>query len=239
VPSATVNAERVSASRDIPGVGRLDFEQTERRREYWLLPDGGQRRIRLSSVTTVLEWIWPQSSLVNWYKREPNAAAISEQGIARGKEVHRFLETWFRDGILLRFSDFDEAHRPWIQGAARFILEHDPAPVEVERLVCHPELRYAGRLDLLADLHGQRTLLDFKTSRGGNVYAKAHVQTWAYALADFRCGGEPVERRVVVGFSDSGGFEIVESPDAEQLWQKGLEYLDAMKPFMRACGERV
>jgi hypothetical protein len=236
----TATAERVSVSREIPGVGRLDFEQTERNRGYWLLPEGGQRRQRLQSVTSILELIWPQAGLINWLKREPDAAAKSQAGIDRGKATHAFLETWFRDGVLRPFSDFDPEYRPWLQAAARFIYEQNPTPVEVERLVCHPELRYAGRLDLLARIADdpRLTLWDFKTSRDGNVYSKAHLQTWAYALADRRCGGEPIERRAVVGFSDHGTYEIRESPDAEQVWGTGLKHLEAMNAFMRAVGER-
>lgn len=234
--TATVNAVKGTASRYIPGVGRLDFAQTDRRREYWLLPDGGQRRRRLPSVTTILGDTWSQAGLLNWYKREPNAAALLMEGQDRGKAVHRWVESAM-GGTVLPFSDFEADYRPWVQAAARFMFEHQPEAIDIERLVCHPELGYAGRLDLLAMLDGQRTLLDFKTSAGGNVYAKAHVQTWAYALADERCGGDPIERRVVVGLSGDGSYRIVESPAAGELWECCIALSAAQKAFLRLLGE--
>jgi hypothetical protein len=241
--AATVNTERVSVSRDIPGIGRLDFEQTDKRREYWLLPEGNQRRVRLPSVTTILRDTWPKPQLLEWYAREGNASAILAAASARGKSVHRFIETYFRDGILLPFSEFDPAIRPWLQGAARFIWERQPEPAQdgVERLVCHPELRYAGRLDLLAREAGdsQLTLWDFKTNPQGNVYAEAHVQAWAYALADFKCGGEPIGRRAVVGLSERGTYEVVQSPDAEELWGLLIQTRESMRNYLRLVGEAV
>src|SRR4051812_44030565 len=96
--SATTNADNVSVSREIRGVGRLDFEQSERRRDYWLLPEGAQRRTRLPSVTSILRDTWPKPALLEWYAREPNASAILKTASERGKAVHRFVETYLTTG---------------------------------------------------------------------------------------------------------------------------------------------
>lgn len=242
----TMNAERVTASRVIAGVGRLDFEQTETRngkgrRDYWFLPEGGQRRVRLTSVTGILRDTWPKTALYEWYMREgAGAAAILADSQARGKAVHRFLETYLRDGVILPFSDFEPHYKPWLQGAARFIFEEDPQPVAdgVERLVCHPELRYAGRPDLIATSRSfpELTVFDYKSNAEGNVYAEAHVQTWAYALADYRCGGDPIKHRVAVGINDQGKFRLVQGPDAEAVWGHTLTFNNSMKSFVRVLG---
>jgi hypothetical protein len=236
-------AERTSLSREIPGVGRLEFEETEKRREYWLLPEGGQRRARLPSVTTILGNVWSDQSLLQWTMREPNARQMRDEGIERGKDAHRFIETYLRDGVLLPFSDFTPTSKPYLQGAARFIFEREPEPVTdgVERLVCHPELRYAGRLDLLAVLNDSPalTLLDYKSNPKGNVYAKAHVQMMGYAIADKRCGGEPIERAAVIGLTAEGTYRFVQTPmdEASQTWLEANSYDGTIKRLLKALGE--
>ena len=241
--TTTMNAERVSATRTIPGVGRLDFEQTDKRRDYWFLPEGGQRRQHFESVTGVIRQTWAKPELIDWAaKLGRGVYEVREEGVKRGKRVHLFLETYLRDGVLLPFSDFEPGDKPYLQGAAEFIFTEDPQPAEdgVERLVCHPELRYAGRPDLIATLRrwpGELALCDYKTNPGGNIYAEGHLQTWAYSLADFRCGGAPITRRAIVGLSDSGKHRIVESPDGEQLWQLALQFQGALRAFLKAIGE--
>jgi len=239
----TMNAERVTISREIAGIGRLDFEQTDKRRDYWLLPEGAQRRGRLVSVTSILRDTWPKTALMEWYLREgANATTILADAKERGRQVHRFLETYLRDAVILPFSDFEPSYKPWLQAAASFIFEEDPqpAPEGVERLVCHPDLRYAGRPDLIATCRSwpsDLTLFDYKTNPEGNVYAEAHVQTWAYALADFRCGAPAIARRVVVGMSAEGKYRLVPSPDAEEVWGHCLSMHASMQAFLRVLGQ--
>lgn len=238
---ATASAEREVVSREIAGVGRLDF--TEDPHAYWLLPEGGQRRTRLPSVTGILADTWSDRALLEWYMREPNPRELRDEGMARGKDAHRFIETYLKTGELLPLTDFEPQRRPYIQGAARFIFECDPQPVAdgVERLVCHPELRYAGRLDLLAVLNDSPalTLLDYKTNPKGNVYAKAHAQMIGYAVADARCGGETVERCAVVGLNEEGGYRLVPTPmdEAARVWASAIAHATEIKALTKALGE--
>jgi hypothetical protein len=241
---ATATVERVTLSREIAGVGRLDFEQTEKRRDYWLLPEGNARRVRLPSVTTILGDTWSDRGLLEWYMREPNARAVRDESAERGKDVHHFVETFMREGVLLPFADFAPDRRPYLQGAARFLFERNPIAVNegVERLVCHPELRYAGRLDLLAVCNDSPalTILDFKSNPQGNIYAKAHVQLLGYAVADRRCGGELIERATVVGLTEQGTYRLVETPmtEAADTWASALAHYTQIKGLLKTLGER-
>jgi hypothetical protein len=240
----TTNTESVSVYRDIPEVGRLEFSQsTDRngreRREYWLLPEGGQRRSRLPSVTTILRDTWPKPNLLEWYAREPNASAILANASHRGKNVHRFVETFLTTGDLLDFADFPQDHRGFLRGAAQFLWEYDPEPLAVERLICHPELRYAGRLDLiarLADAPDLVTLVDFKSNPKGNVYREAHVQCEGYRIADERCGGQHIDRVLIVGLSEEGDVNVVTSNTdaAAVVWTAALEWHGHLKRLEKA-----
>jgi hypothetical protein len=237
----TTNAEAVTATREIEHVGRLDFQQSERRREYWLLPEGAQRRARLPSVTTILRDTWPKPALLEWYAREPNASAILANASVRGKNVHRFVETYLTTGELLGFDRFPDDHRGFLKGAARFLFEYAPTPATdgVERLICHPELRYAGRLDLLAylaDAPDVLTLVDFKSNPRGNIYNEAHVQCAAYRMADERCGGDPIGRTLLVGLAEDGSVKPVDGNDheARKVWGSALDWHSQIKRLEKA-----
>ena len=139
-------AERVTLTREIEGIGRLDFEQTDKRRDYWLLPEGGTRRIRLPSVTTIIRDTWPKPELLEWYAREGNASAILAAAAERGKLVHHFVETW-ANGEIPSLADLSpEDCRPYLRAPPGSSSRSTPQIVASERLICHPEQRYAGRL---------------------------------------------------------------------------------------------
>jgi hypothetical protein len=229
--------EAVSIARELPGIGTLEFVESDKRREYWLLPEGGQRRTRLPSVTSVLRDTWPKPQLLEWYAREgANASAVLANASRRGKAVHKFLETFLTTGELLPWDVFPRDFRPFLEGAARFIWTYDPKPVAVERLVCHPEHRYAGRLDLLAGVEGALTLVDYKSNPKGVVYPEAHVQAAAYSIADHRCGGEPVERVLLIGLGEDGSMHPVEGnvSEAKKVWGSALDFYTQIGRLKRA-----
>lgn len=234
----TATAETAgSVVRSIPGVGTLEFIETDKRREYWLLPEGGQRRTRLPSVTSILRDTWPKPQLLEWYAREGvKAAGLLAAAQTRGKAVHRFLETFLSTGELLPWDVFPREFRPFLEGAARFIWTYDPKPLAVERLVCHPEFRYAGRLDLIAGIEGALTLVDYKSNPKGAVYREAHVQTQAYAMADHRCGAEPVERVLLIGLGEDGSMNPVEGNvnEARKVWASALDFYNQIKRLEKA-----
>jgi hypothetical protein len=57
----------------------------------------------------------------------------------------------------------------------------DLTPRLIEQTVWSRTHKYAGTMDLLADVHGVPTLVDFKTGKA--VYAEAHLQNVAYQVA--------------------------------------------------------
>jgi hypothetical protein len=210
VAAATV--ERVTLSREIAGVGRLDFEQTEKRARTGCCPRATSaasacpRSPRSSAIRG------PRARLLNWSgsiarARTPSAVRDESAGDRQGRAPLR-RDVYERRGAAALRPTSAETAGPYLQGAARFLGEYAARAVHegIERLICHPELRYAGRLDFLGVLNDSPalTLLDYKTSAGGNFYAKAHAQLAGYAVADKRCGGETIERYGVVGINEPG-----------------------------------
>lgn len=74
--------------------------------------------------------------------------------------------------------------------AARFLDTWEVDPLAHEALVFHGEDRWAGRLDLVADLRGGgRWLLDWKTGRTG-IWPEVSLQLAAYAHATHLVHGD-------------------------------------------------
>lgn len=224
-------------SRTIPGVGLIEFEESEKSRAYWFTAEGNKRRTRLPSVTTVLRGTWPKPQLLEWYAQHGRETeTLLERASERGKAVHDFVAQFMESGELMSFGLFPEAHRGYVQAAASFLYDFYPQPVAVERLVVHPEFRYAGRLDLIAMVEGERLLLDFKTNTHGRIYAEAHVQATAYAIADERCGGEPIAGTLLVGLAEDGTYNPVRGVDGSKVWGMLRSAYDELAKFEKATG---
>lgn len=167
---------------------------------------GAVQAERLGELTDVPEedYAWRIRSL------GLGASAKRDEGADRGTVIHEAMQG-LAEGRVPNPADVPGAARPWIQGAMRAWLALEITPGNVilsEEIVAHPELRYAGRPDLVAKIDGVVTLLDYKSGRG-RVYGEAHFQTRLYQMA-LACCGIPVERIVLVGIADDGGFELID-----------------------------
>lgn len=145
------------------------------------------------------------------------ASAKRDEGADRGHAIHDAFHKLAVDGRSPNPADFPMMARPWVQGAMRAWLAMNPKLIAAEEMVCHPELMYAGRPDLIATVSGKRTLIDYKTGKG-KVYDAAHYQTRLYAMALRFFDLEP-EEILIVGIDDQGSFELIrcEATEADAL----------------------
>jgi hypothetical protein len=143
------------------------------------------------------------------------ASAKRDGGADRGHAIHAAFESLARFDMLPKREALPQAWWPWLQGCAGAWLELAPSPVEIEDMVAHPLLGYAGRPDLVARVDNALTLIDYKTGKG-KVYDQAHYQTRLYEMARVACGLTPVDRIVIVGIDDQGGYQLVECEASEQ-----------------------
>jgi hypothetical protein len=233
----TATEEPVTLERKVAGMGTIQFEEGVRRdgktyRNYWLLKEGGARRERLTSVTTILRATWPKPGLLEWYAREGAGVDTAlEKASARGRSVHHFVEHFMTTGDLLDFDFYPPEYAPYLTGAARFLWEKNPMPLAVERLVAYPELGYAGRLDLIALMDGEPTLLDFKSNPSGRIYPEAHVQAHAYRIAEKRCTGAEVEATSLVAIAEDGTYRVQRGADASKMWGAVLDFHKTLARF--------
>jgi hypothetical protein len=122
-----------------------------------------------------------------------------------GASVHAWIE-----GFLL--SPYTPPPLPQGEEAQRavesFLLwwrERPRIPALSEAIVAHPELGFAGKLDLLL---GDGTLLDFKTSKA--IYPEYELQLGAYALALEAWEEIRARRGMILRLGKDGSFEAKE-----------------------------
>lgn len=142
-------------------------------------------------------------------------SAKKQQGADRGTILHSVFEALAEGKPVPNPSEFPALALPWLRGAVR--AWHALGVTEVvaaETMVCHPELLYGGRPDLVAVADGKLTLLDYKSGKGF-AYPEAHYQTRLYDMALRESADIKVERIVIVAVGDDGGFDLPECEASE------------------------
>lgn len=127
----------------------------------------------------------------------------SKKATDTGSEVHDWIEA-FVSGQVKEFPE-DAKARAAIERFIDWWHERDREPLLSEEIVAHPELLYAGKVDLmLAD----GTLVDFKTSKA--LYREHELQLGGYALALEAWSGVKAKRGLLVRLGKDGSFEARE-----------------------------
>jgi hypothetical protein len=169
----------------------------------------------VQGVTTILGDGIPKPGLINWAATTTAGYAVdhwddlaaetpsarlrrlerarfesSGAAAARGTDVHK---------LAMRLAAGEEVDVPedltgYVDAYLQFVADWQPRELVVEAPVFHRAYRYAGTLDLIAELvDGANWLLDWKTG-GKGIYVETAVQLAAYRHAEFYLGrgGEEV-----------------------------------------------
>lgn len=177
-------------------------------RHVYSFNDGSTVVAGLPSVTTVIKVLDKSGPLVGWAKRETAACAVRnldmlvqmreaggdaaavnwlkqipdyqrDSAADIGSRVHRLVEQ-LANGMEPEVTD-EEA--PYVASYRAFLAAYRPRFLAVEEMVCSLRHSYAGTLDAIAVIGGERWLLDVKT--GSGVYPETALQLAGYAAADF------------------------------------------------------
>ena len=189
----------------------LDGEPQQRR----YLIDGE----RLVNVTTILNTLSKGDALIHWavnLEREgQDWRDVRDEAAHRGHGQHHLLLQSML-GERTSLSDLSEEYRPWGQAGFRWLRDREPKVIEAERMIANPEHGYAGRFDLLTEVDGERTLVDFKTisqwkrDRKGNLcppYDENPLQLDLYSGALEASGYEPATRGLIVRLGPDGNYD--------------------------------
>ena len=146
---------------------------------------------------------------------------VSNRAKSRGTAVHDIVECWKQNDIKIEttpeLQPFADAFYQWLQ-------DIKPVKLESEKTIINYKEGYAGTLDLLVEIDGQKAVVDVKTSKDGETYRDAFLQVSAYlgALSD-------VKRGFVLGLGENGKYtfkEVDPSIDAFLACKKIYEYLN-------------
>lgn len=156
-----------------------------------------------------------QKRLRNWHERNgSNSETLRQQATERGKAIHRLIEARFKGEEIECPPELTEF---WEE--ARKILGAIGEVSAIEKPVYHPQLQYAGTLDLLAHWQGLLTLFDFKTSyreKRAQWLTDAQLQIAAYRGA----------YESLFGLSIPQGLIVVITPNTVQLFTLLKEELE-------------
>lgn len=159
---------------------------------------------KVPGVTTFIGDGVPKPALVNWAANATADAALDrwdeltamkpaarldalkkaryadrDAAANRGTAVHGLAEKLVA-GEQVPVPDELAGH---VESYVRFLDEFDVQPFLIEAVVMSHRHGYAGTLDLVADIAGERWLLDIKTSRSG-IFGETALQLAAYRYAD-------------------------------------------------------
>ena len=194
------------------------------------------------SVTTVLEKTASpedQERLRKWRHKlnqihgTDSAAILCTEAKSRGTRLHEAIAHHLA-GETLELDE--ESASYWEQ--AKPIVKALTNPRHCEQRVYHPEYRYAGTLDLVADWQGKPTVIDWKTSYRMKrlTWLKDYqLQTAAYAKAYEWIHRSPIEQTLIVILSPERAQLFVFEPDEiSQHWQKWKDRLNQFYLFSHA-----
>jgi hypothetical protein len=155
-----------------------------------------------------------------------------------GSEVHSLVEWTIRTELMQKVGP-----SPKIRDAAQwaFMAWEDwkksvhLKPIAVEQVVYSKQYGYAGTLDLLAEVNGVLTVIDWKTGKA--VYGEAHLQNAAYRWAIREMGHGDPRQGIVVRLpknTEDPEFEAVVADDEAQSFDTFLHVME----LWRWCQEK-
>lgn len=142
----------------------------------------------------------------------------------RGTEIHKLGEAVVSGEPV----DVREELAEHVRGYIAFLESFDVRPMATEAMIANRRHWFAGKFDLLAEIHGKVWLLDLKTSR--NVYAETALQCAAYASAELcivngTLVGFPRVDRIGVVHVTENGTRLYNLGDIPQAFDEFLSCL--------------
>ena len=158
---------------------------------------------------------------------------ISSDAAEIGTSVHKYIEECIK--FKLRGKDAltydslpDEPDNKQAQNSIsafrKWYADNNVKFISAEEKVYHPELKYAGTVDAVAEVNDEFCVIDFKTSKA--IYSSHHLQCAAYASCVADMYGRDVECSYVLRLDKlSGEFEAAKSTELDDNLRGFLGFL--------------
>lgn len=142
----------------------------------------------------------------------------NDEAMARGTFVHEATAIMDKG---LELEEVPEEYEPFIRAYMKFMSSSGAEPVLIEQPVYNALYRYAGTLDRLYLINGERWVADIKT---GSVPDWAPIQLAAYAS----CLEPPTWKRVAINLREDGSYKVISYP--ARTWHSDMDvFLSAMR----------
>jgi hypothetical protein len=136
------------------------------------------------------------------------ADLIARQAAGKGSKAHKAIENHLKHiiepkKVFKSTLTLDENEQKTFKGWLKWWNASGLTPITMEKRVYHPELNYAGTMDLYAqDADGKHVVVDWKRSK--RIYDEYALQNWAYRYAWEREGND-VDYGLIVRLDREGG----------------------------------
>jgi len=187
-------------------------------------------KVLYPSVTSIISFI-SREKFASWRARvgEKEANRKNKHATTRGTKLHRVFEEYLQNGD---YKSLDEYQTPLIQlmfGSAKSYLDEKLSNIyQQETNMYSDRLCLAGTVDLICDVDGELSIVDFKTSEKAKPeewLEDYFVQLSAYwAMFSERTGVVP-KKLVVFLVAESGEVQIVERTNP-------LDYLKTLRNYV-------
>lgn len=181
----------------IPQFPELTFE--EQKHIYRL------NGMMLPSVTTLMK---PLSE--DFY--DGISPEVLDRAAKRGTAIHNAVENFAQFGI----EDITPEYAGYFRAFLSWWKARKPEPLAKEHRVYHKVLLYAGTVDLICEIKGRLTLVDYKSSASVNSKL-CGVQLEGYDRA-LESHGIKVDDRIILHLTKNGVFEEVPFQRSQKCW---------------------
>lgn len=147
----------------------------------------------------------------------------------KGQAIHKAMELYVLGR--LDWTTVDDRIIGFIRAGVKFLKDAgcDFSTAEPEVMVASRRYGYAGKLDLVATLFGQRRLADWKSGAMGAV----RQQTAGYEMAYREERGGPILPRIALKLNADGTYKMKELADFSDY----LDWLECLEKFRTKDGE--
>lgn len=191
------------------------------------------------SVTTILQVI-NKPALVNW------ANKMGLQGIKVGEKLnnaanvgtlaHSIIENWIKGGK----PNWQNYNREQIMQACKcakrffeWVQKQDVfKPIVSEIELVSEQYNYGGCVDLIANVNGKRTVIDFKTCSG--IWDEAKYQTSAYFNMANENGFDVTDILIIrIGWESFETFNVEYKQEAFKVFKSALILYNKIKEYKK------
>ena len=165
------------------------------------------------SITTILG-IRSKDAIMEWRKRvgADEANRIARHAATRGTALHSIAERYLNNEEKY-FSDNEMPHVKAMFNSVKSVIDSYIGKIILQEAALYSDhLKVAGRVDLVTEFMGKKSIVDFKTSsrvKSKNDISSYFIQASAYAIMMEERSGIPISQLVIIMAVENSNTPLV------------------------------